>query len=156
MQCAADLGISTTRARQLLVDACRTLGMPNDIAAIRRNAQAYLARLAVPATSDPADLGKKAINELTDKLGLTEVTPTALARLSAGQLASRGVGPGRIADVQEWLRQHGRRLRQDDLLTAEQLRRLEQAALLLDAYHVDVRAALEQLKAEREARARLD
>lgn len=147
---AEALNLSSSRAGILLAQACRKLGMPNGLEEIRARAPEYLAQLP-PAQEKPQWALREALRrDLARGLGLTDadVTPRHLTNYSATQLRSIGVTETGIAEVQQWLRRHNFFLKQYRVISATELKALQRAMFLLDAYHFDVAAAKVQLADE--------
>lgn len=151
---ALTLNLSTERTRQILARACRELGLLAHIAAIQSNAQAYLEKLPAEGSRLDEELRPALRYDLIDRLGLDpaeEVVPREIAKYSATQLGKAGFSGVAIAEIQQWLRSHGMYLKHYGTLERDELRALTQALYLLDAYHLNVVAAKEQLEDEAEA-----
>ena len=147
---AEALNLSSSWGRIVLARACRKLGMPNGLEDIRARAAEYLAQLP-PTQEKPQWVLREALRrDLARGLGLdnAEVTPRHLANYSATQLRSIGVTETGIAEVQQWLRRHDFFLKHYSVISAAELKALQRAMFLLDAYHFDVAAAKVQLADE--------
>lgn len=147
---ARALAISTGRVRQLLAVACRRLGLPNDLDAIRADPQVYLAKLPQQPAPHSVGLRSSLERDLVYRFQLASgasVTPDLLSNYSASQLSAAGLSPIAIGQINVWLQQHGKHLKHGPVSKAE-LKALASAIDLLQAYHFDVTAASKQLQGE--------
>ena len=147
---ARALTISPGRASQLLAVACRRLGLPGDMTAIRADPQAYLTKLPQQPAPHSAGLRNSLERELVHRFQLpsgASVTPELLSNYSASQLGTIGLSTIAIGQINAWLQQHGKHLKRGPLSKPE-LKALASAIDLLQAYHFDVTAARKQLQGE--------
>lgn len=148
---AGALAITRTRANQLLRVACRKIGLPDGVAAIRSDPAAYLAKLDVQNAPHAPGLRvglERDLVRLFKFAAATDLTPKLLANYSATQLRSLGLTTTAVTEIHRWLRANGLQLKRGPLLKGD-LKELAQAADLLQAYHFDVTAARQQLDAEK-------
>lgn len=149
---ARKMDLSTSRVKQILVKGCRVLGLPPNVEFIRADPQAYLSALPGSAAVRASGLRHGLQRDLMSVLNLKTVdqlSPELVSNLSASQLIDCSFTSTAVANVQAWLTSHGLRLAQSPTVRTGELRALESALQLLDAYRFDITAARAQLEAER-------
>lgn len=158
---ARALGVTITRARQLLNRACSKLRRPNGVAYIRSHSAEYISLLPAAVMDHqprPAQLRDSFAWQLRSTLRVpsdSELAPGAVANLTPSQLIAEGFTPVAIAAIHDWLVAHDLHLHVDEIRTPGEYRVLEQSLSLLAAYGLDVAAAREQLQAERADRSKV-
>lgn len=149
---ARDLGISTTRVTQLLNTGCRMLKLSSDIVDIRANPAQYLASIPGESVASIVELRPALQRDLVRRLSLTsleQLTPERMINYSAADLVGIELTMVAVAEIQEWLAMHGKRLRHGGpIRTKAELRELERAVRLLEAYCFPVADARAQLADE--------
>jgi Sigma-70, region 4 len=133
------LGISRGRARQLLDQACRRLGVPDSVAEIHAQGPAYLNLLNLSTANPLAQLQPKIAANLLCVLGnrsADTVKPEHLSHISAAQLLDVGLTIVAVADIQEWMEKNHTSLRREPPNSTEHAKALRRAAFLLDAFGI--------------------
>ena len=144
------MGITATRGAQVLLAACRKLGLPDGVKAIQADPQAYLAKLPQQTAPHAPGLRSTLERDLVQLFKLppgAAITPQLLAKYSASQLSAAGLSTTAIAQINGWLQLHGQQFKRGPLSKAD-LKALATAVELLQAFHFDVTAARAQLQGE--------
>ncbi|WP_428827696.1 hypothetical protein ACLIKD_06810 [Azonexus sp. IMCC34842] len=135
------IGVSGTRASQLLWRYCRKAGLPPDVHDIRANPDTYLKAVGEPTEAEKSTLPNNTIHALVGKLKLKsadQLTPSYLSNITPGQLRSAGVSLTTIGALQDWLHSCGCSLKRQPPSDPGQLKEVEKAINLLDAFYFDV------------------
>lgn len=138
-----EVGVSSTRARQLLHSICRELRLSDGVKDIRANKDEYLTRLAVIADPPSAELEKRFVGDLMVKLKLADaskLTPQYVSNLTASDLFRCGCTVTAIVTLQSWLKGHGLSLKRSPPETDVEAKEVLRAIRLLDAYQFDTAA----------------
>lgn len=135
------IGLSSTRAGQLLRRYCRRAGLPAEVHEIRANPDLYLKAVGESPEVETSKLPNQTIRALVGQLKLNsadQLTPSYLSNITPGQLHSAGVSLTIICALQDWLCSCGHSLKRQPPADPEHLKEVEKAINLLDAFYFDV------------------
>lgn len=135
------IGLSSTRAGQLLRRYCRRAGLPGDVRDIRANPERYLEATGKALDVEKSKLPNKTIRALVDQLKLKsaeQLTPSYLSNITPGQLHSADVSLTIMCALQDWLHSCGHSLKRQPPDNPAHLKEVEKAINLLDAFYFDV------------------
>lgn len=135
------IGISSTRAGQLLRRYCRKAALPAGVHEIHANPDPYLKFIGKAPEVEKSKLPNKTIRALVEQLKLKsaeQLTPSYLSNLTPGQLHSAGVSLTIICAMQDWLHSCGCSLKRQPPDDPAHLKEVEKAINLLDAFYFDV------------------
>ena len=141
------IGVSSTRAGQILRIYCRQIGLPGTISEIKSRPFDYLNNLEKTTEIDRSTLTRNAIHNLVYKLKLKsaeELTPKYLSNVTASQLLGVGVTFVTISDLQGWLKTSGHSLKRHPPESANAITAIKRAINLLEAFYFDISLINEQ------------
>lgn len=144
----ASIGVSATRAKQLLARICRELELSSSADEIRAEPEKYFARLDAFKEKPQYELRKALVSNLTSVLRLkveSELTPRYLSNITAAQLINAGVTLVAIGEIQEWLCKHGLSLKRRPPESEKELAEIKRAIAVLDVFHFDISVVNQQL-----------
>jgi transposase len=141
------IGISSTRAGQLLRRYCRKAGLPEEIREIHASPDRYLEMIGKAPEVEKSQLRTETIRALVEQLKLKsadQLTPSYLSNITPGQLHSAGVSLTTTCTLQKWLHSCGYSLKRQPPNDPTHLKEVEKAINLLDAFYFDVSTARSQ------------
>lgn len=147
-QAGASVGISASRARDMLPRICREIGLSSSIKDIRSSPDIYIKAINNLEKKPVIDLRSRLISSLISVLQLNDVndlTPQYLSNITSSQLIERGVSMIAISEIQEWLSSNDTSLKQSQPKNNSEIKMVKQAIAILDSFKFDTSFIKDQL-----------
>ncbi|WP_445367095.1 hypothetical protein ACH5Y9_18285 [Methylomonas sp. BW4-1] len=141
------IGVSDTRASQILHRYCRHIGLSSIVSEIKSNPSIYLDKIGEITEIEKCPIPQKTIRDLVWKLKLSsedQLTPKYLSNITATQLLLADVSLTTVSDLQEWLQNSGLSLKRHAPERNEEIKAIRRAVNLLDAFCFDISTIRDQ------------